>query len=342
MIVIFGENWYNTIMANNFFSKIRAFFCKKDKVNIKSKEQKTKGKKKKIPIILDVDTGIDDSVAIALALVDENLDIKLLTTCAGNTTIDNVTLNTLTMLQWFKRGDIPVCQGADKPLSRELILTDVHGGDTAMGTYPFPKTELIKSDLTAVDAIYQFAKKYKDVVLICTAPATNLALTLQKYPDIKDYIKQIVFQSGLLADPNYASFNVTVDPEAMQVVIDSGVELLVCPSDMGHITCLDDGEVEIVRNANKTGDMFATTFQSYRDRVCQNKVAMHDSCAVACVSRPDLFEIEPARCSIVNKRGGKKIFKLEINHPQSNCKCCTSIDIPEFKKYMLDNLKKCE
>jgi len=299
-------------------------------------------RKKKIPIICDVDTGIDDSVAIALALVDDNLDLKLLTTCAGNTSIENVTINTLTILQWLNRGDIPVCEGADKPLIRELMKTSAHGGQTGMGTYPFPKCNLIKSDETAIDAIYRVAKKCKKITLICTAPATNIAQLLQKYPKVVKYIDKVIFQSGLLTDPNYASFNVTVDPEAMQVLIDSGIKLLICPSDMGHITCLNDAEVEIVKKTNKTGQMFAVTFQSYRDRVCQNNVAMHDSCAVACLSRPDLFEIQPAKCSIIDKEDGKKIFKLEVNHPQSNCECCTSVDIQAFKQYMLEALKKCE
>lgn len=332
-------------MKNNIFSKFRALFCKnrKNRLGNIDDERSNRGvKKQKIAIVLDVDTGIDDSVAVALALVDDNLDVKLVTTVAGNSTLENVTLNTLTMLQWFKRGDIPVCQGADKPIQRELIVTDVHGGPTGMGTYSFPKTRFVVDELCAIDALYKFAKKYRDLVIICTSPVTNLALTLQKYPDFKSYINKIVLQSGLLADENYPSFNVTVDPEAMQVVIDSGVELLICPSDMGHITCLDDDEVDIIRKTNKTGDMFATNFESYRDRVCQNKVAMHDSCAVACVSRPDLFEIQPARCSIVNKKGGGKIFKLEINHPQANCNCCTNVDIQGFKRYMFENLKKCD
>ena len=310
--------------------------------NINPKKGFKRMKNNKIPIICDVDTGIDDSVAIALALVDDNLDLKMLTTCAGNTSLSNVTLNTLTLLQWFNRGDVPVCEGADKPLIRDLLQTGVHGGKTGMGTYPFPECKLKTNKKNAIDAIYKIAKKNKKITLICTAPVTNLALLLQKHPKVVKYIDKVVFQSGLLTDPNYASFNVTVDPEAMQVVIDSGVRLLICPSDMGHVTCLNDEEVEIVRNTNKTGEMFAITFQSYRDRVCQNNVAMHDSCAVACLSRPDLFEIQPAKCSIIDKENGKKIFKLEINHPQSNCECCTSVNISAFKQYMLQNLKKCD
>ena len=358
MIVIFGENWYNINMKKqnqNNMLESKALFDhelnlgeqKASKPNLCKKscgKKKTQTEKPKMPIVLDVDTGIDDSVAIALALVDESLDIKLLTTCAGNTSIENVIINTLTMLQWFNRGDIPVAQGADKPLIRErLSIEGVHGGVTGMGSYSFPKCTLTKYNGTAVDTLYKVSKENGKITLICTAPATNLAHLFQTYPDAGQYIEKIVFQSGLLADATYPSFNVTADPEAMQIVIDSGVPLLICPSDMGHVTCLDDDEVDIVRKTNKTGEMFATTFQSFRDRVCQKKVAMHDSCAVACVTRPDLFEIKPAKCSIIDSTDGQqKIFRLEIGHKDANCECCTKVNIQEFKHYMLESLKKCD
>lgn len=293
----------------------------------------------KIKIILDVDTGIDDAVAIALALNEKNLDIKLITTCAGNIDIDAVTHNTLIMVEWFDRGDVPIAKGASKPLKRERNILAVHGGATGMGDYQFKEPHLKPCEENAVDKMYEVLKSSGKATIVCIAPMTNLASLLLKYPEAVQYIERVVFQSGLLADENYPSFNVTTDPEATEIVINSGVPFLICPSDIGHITCLDDDEIKLVELANETGKMFAKTFESFHDRVCKSKVAMHDSCAVALLSRPDLFDIAPARCSIVEKQD-TKIFRIKICDKKPNCDCCTSVDIAGFKLYMLNTLRE--
>lgn len=296
---------------------------------------------KKEKIICDVDTGIDDAVAIALALNAGNLDLKLITTCAGNTTVENVTHNTLTILNWFKRGDVPVAQGAHKPLKRERLKLSVHGGPTGMGNYPFESHNLKRCRKGAVEKMYEVIKKEKDISIICTAPVTNLAMLIKKHPDIVKDIKRVVIQSGLLTDEDYNSFNVFSDPEAMEIVINSGLPLMICPSDMGHVTCLTDEETQKARELNKTGEMFATIFEYFRDRVCKERVAMHDSCAVACVANPDLFAIAPAKCSVVQREDGTKRFKIEIG-VEPNCDCCIKVDVQGFKEYMFNNLSKCE
>lgn len=290
-------------------------------------------------IICDVDTGIDDAVAIGLAVKDENLDLKLITTCAGNNSVENVTNNTLDILNWFK-SSVPVAQGAKKHLKRERQKLAVHGGPTGIGNYPFEKSKQKKCKEDAVDKMYQVIKEQKPISIVCTAPLTNIALLFMKHPDVVKDIKVVVIESGLLIDENYKSFNVTSDPEAMEIVINSGVPILICPSDMGHITCLSEENVRMLAKQNKTGEMFATIFKSFRDRICQDRVAMHDSCAVACLSRPDLFVIEPARCSI-EKNGEEAKFKIQFG-VEPNCDCCTHIDVEGFKAYLFNLLSKCE
>lgn len=294
---------------------------------------------RKTKVIIDVDTGIDDAVALALALNDESLDVKLVTTCAGNNSVENVTYNTLVILEWFERGDVPVAMGAEKPLTRERQQLAVHGGARGMGEYPFDAPKLQPDKLNAVEKMYEVLKAEKRVTIICVAPMTNLAMLLTKHPDAVDYIEQIVFQSGLLTDENYPSFNVTSDPEAVEIVLGHNVPLLICPSDMGHITCLSDDEMEYISNINRTGKMFAKTFESFRDRVCGERVAMHDSCAVACVTRIELFDIAAAKCAIIDD-GTKKIFRMEKWGENPNCDVCTHIDVLGFKHYMLETLQR--
>jgi len=295
--------------------------------------------KQKKEIICNVDTGIDDALAIGLALVDENINLRLLTSSAGNSSLEHTTHNTLNILQWFG-ANVPVAKGNVEVKNPETKNLHIHGGRTGLGNFVFPPLKLKPIEQNAVEAMFDLLQKSKHkITIVCISPATDLMTLLQLHPDIKDKIDKIVLQSGLMSDTEYKSFNMWCDIDACEYLLQSGVPILICPSDLGHIAHLDEDEVDYVRNFNKTGKMFAIMFQSFKDRICQNKVAMHDSTALACVSHPEFFKTVPAFVSIA-PNNANFVFDFDCKKQKPNCNVCKEIDIQKFKQYAFSELKK--
>lgn len=153
----------------------------------------------KKPIILDTDPGIDDAVALAVALHSEELEVKLITTVAGNVGLDKVTRNALKLLTFFNK-NIPVAKGAAEPLIREgADASNVHG-ESGMEGYDFgePNTDLLL-DEHAIHAMYRVIRESEvPITLVPIGPLTNIALLLKVYPEAKSNIEQIVLMGGSL------------------------------------------------------------------------------------------------------------------------------------------------
>ncbi len=296
---------------------------------------------KKIPVILDVDTGIDDAVAISLAVYNKNLDVRLISCVAGNCSVGRVAVNTLNILQAIQKSEIVVAEGARKPLVRDREENMSYHGRTGIGDFKFKPLDINTSLVDAVtemrEAIVSSAEK---ISIICLGPLTNVATLLNKYPEVKNNIELIAISGGLLEDDKdnpYPSFNVSIDPEAAAIVLESGVKIRICPSDLGHIACLSPQEIETGRVLNKTGEMFSEIFKSYHDRHVKVGAAMHDSCCVASVSNPELVQIENMHVSL--RMISSEIGVLDFDRAKKpNMEVATSIDTNDFKQLYFNEL----
>lgn len=247
-------------------------------------------------VILDVDTGIDDAVAIALATYSNKLNVKLITTIAGNLSVNEVTKNTLNFLQAINKRKIPVAIGESKPLEREKDDSIQAHGKKGLGKYKFPKLELKPTKLGAVDKMHEVIQNSKEkIIIIALGPLTNVAKLLLDHPEDKEKIEYILISGGLLNDNKrnpYLSFNIMQDPEAARYIMKSGEKIVICPSNHGHTAFLTMEEVEKVQTTNKTGEMLEYIFRSYKDRHVKVGIATHDPCAVAYVAHPEYFKTE--------------------------------------------------
>lgn len=296
---------------------------------------------KKIPVILDVDTGIDDAVAISLAVYNKNLDVRLISCVAGNCSVGRVAVNTLNILQAIQKSEIVVSEGARKPLVRDREENMSYHGRTGLGDFKFKPLDINTSLVDAVtemrEAIVSSAEK---ISIICLGPLTNVATLLNKYPEVKNNIELIAISGGLLDDDKdnpYPSFNVSIDPEAAAIVLESGVKIRICPSDLGHIAYLLPQEIETGRVLNKTGAMFAEIFKSYHDRHVKIGAAMHDSCCVLCVSNPEFVQIENMHVSL--RMFSSEIGVLDFDRTKKpNMEVATSIDTNSFKQLYFNEL----
>jgi pyrimidine-specific ribonucleoside hydrolase len=189
-----------------------------------------------IPLILNVDTGIDDAFAIALAVSSEFIDLKLITTSFGNCPVKTSTTNTLRILELLGRGDIPVAVGASGSIMSYLqtVVGSAAHGDDGLGNkaalLPYP--EIVPSTMTAVEHMAKTIKESKNnVIIISTCALTNVAVLLLSYPEVAKKIDGIAFSGGSLFSGNVlptVEANVFSDPEAAQVVLNSGIRVLMC------------------------------------------------------------------------------------------------------------------
>jgi len=180
-----------------------------------------------IPVLLDVDTGVDDALAILFAVAHPGIDVLGITCVAGNASLERVVENTLRILDVAGAPDIPVAAGARRPLiSPARSASHVHG-EGGLGTVRLPPGEREAQSVNAVELMRRLiTESERPVTLVALAPQTNLALLLRQYPDLAGNIERIVFMGGSASVGNataVAEFNVWHDPEAAAIVLDAGI-----------------------------------------------------------------------------------------------------------------------
>src|SRR5262245_12562633 len=185
-----------------------------------------------VPVILDVDTGVDDAMAILLAALHRDLDLRAVTCVGGNATVDSVVRNSLTVLDVCGRADVPVARGAARPLLEPgHDARHVHGED-GMGDLGWPRSTRPGDRRHAVELLREMpletGRTGELITLVPTAPMTNIALLLRTYPEAAAGLREIVFMGGAAQKGNAtasAEFNVFHDPEAAAIVLESAAEL---------------------------------------------------------------------------------------------------------------------
>ena len=175
-----------------------------------------------LPILLDCDPGHDDAIAIVLALASPELDVKAITSSAGNQTPEKTLRNVLRMLTLLNRTDIPVAGGAVKPLMRELIIADNVHGESGLDGPALPEPAFAPQNCTAVELMAKTLRESAEpVTIVSTGPQTNVALLLNSHPELHSKIARIVIMGGAMGLGNWtpaAEFNIYVDPEAAEIV----------------------------------------------------------------------------------------------------------------------------
>lgn len=188
----------------------------------------------RIPVIIDCDPGLDDAIALFVAFASPELDIKAITTVAGNQTIEKVTKNALQLVELAKQ-DILVAKGARVPLFREQVIAAYVHGENGLKSTVLPEPTKT-AHLDAIKVIYDEAVKSNgELVLVAVGPLTNLAQAFMVHPDLKDLIKKIVIMGGGHKFGNItpaAEFNIFADPEAAKVVFEFGIEIVMVGLDV--------------------------------------------------------------------------------------------------------------
>lgn len=296
---------------------------------------------KRIPIILDTDPGIDDAVAIAAALFAPELELKLITTVAGNVDVEKTTRNALQLLHFWGSA-VPVAQGAATPLTRALRDAAYVHGESGMAGYDFVAHDRAALEKPAVQAMYEcLSSSPEPVTLVTIGPLTNIALLLTQYPQCKNRIKRLVMMGGSSGRGNFtpnAEFNIAIDPEAAARVFDSGIDIVMCGLDVTNKAVLAPDYLETLPGLNRTGAMLHALFSHYRSGSMATGLRMHDLCAIAYLVQPALFTLQ--RCFVaVETRGeytaGTTVVDLQhrLNRP-ANAQVALALDVAGFRAWV--------
>lgn len=180
--------------------------------------------------IIDTDTASDDVVAIILALRDPNIHVEAITVVAGNLPLELAVKNALISVEQAGTYTPPVYRGAPKPLLRPLVTSEFVHGEDGMGEMNLPTPALVPAAGHAIDAIIGLAERYAgEIELVTLGPLTNLALAVSQAPEIAQQIRRVVIMGGQGRGAGnmtpVSEFNIYVDAEAAQIVLNSGLAL---------------------------------------------------------------------------------------------------------------------
>jgi purine nucleosidase/pyrimidine-specific ribonucleoside hydrolase len=250
------------------------------------------------PIILDCDPGHDDAVAILLAVASPKIDLRAVTTCFGNCSIEDATRNALRILTLAGAIDVPVAQGAGVPLTQSLELGNYVHGASGLDGPEMPEPAMEVSDRSAAEMMHQIIEASEaPITMVVTGPMTNMAQLLRDHPETAKNISEVIFMGGSTEGGNHtpsAEFNTFADPEALSEVIESGLPLRMVGLNLTHQALAVPSVVERMQAMNhaigKTCAEWMGFFgSSYRSVWSFEAPPVHDPCTIAALIDPTLI-----------------------------------------------------
>lgn len=311
------------------------------------------------PVILDCDPGHDDAVAILLAVASDDIDLRAVTTVAGNQTIERVTLNARRILSVARAVGVPVGAGHARPLLGAPIESglgdrfagaDVHGVSGLDG-WAFDEPTVPQDSRHAVELMISVLERASEpVTIIATGPQTNVAaLLLAAGPRLVPTISEIVCMGGSTQRGNflpYSEANILFDPEAAAVVLGSGVPIIYCGLNVTHEALVTPEVLADLRALPRIGEMVEALLQfrsgSYDKIWKMPDSPLHDPVAVAMVIDPSLVSCQPANVAIELAgdftRGATVIDLLGVTDRPPNAKVALELDVARFWKMLTSTL----
>ena len=308
---------------------------------------------KKRNVIIDCDPGIDDAFAIALALKAKELNVLAIHTVAGNVSVHHTTRNTRGLVKLLG-SHVEICMGAEAPLcAKQVLAADIHGNNGFSG-YQFADEEL--AELSADSALESYYKKLSAseelVDIIAVGPLTNLGVLLTAYPQLKSKIGTISIMGGGIKGGNITAageFNFYADPEAAQIVFQSGVNLIMAGLDVTEKARLYEEEItKIEQTCGALGALLATvvvpSLNRSLERLGVKSTAPNDACAVLVLIEENLFEGKCLKVEI--ETGGNLTRGMSIadqrshNREPGNALVLLQVDDKRFRTVVCERLQQ--
>jgi inosine-uridine nucleoside N-ribohydrolase len=249
-------------------------------------------------MILDCDPGHDDMVAMMLALASPTLDVRGITTVAGNQTGAKTFRNACRILKLIGREDVPLFRGSDTPLVRPLLVAEDIHGTSGLDGVELPDADATKRTGNAIDFIVTTLNASKEkMFLVATGPLSNVAIAFLKDPGIKAKIERLIIMGGGVYDSNVtpsAEFNIYVDPEAARAVFHSGVPITLVTLDISNKALFTEKEIGFLESmggpvSSKVAPLLRFFMGMNRKKFNIPGAALHDPLTVAYLVNPDII-----------------------------------------------------
>src|SRR5271166_4302898 len=315
------------------------------------------------PLLIDVDTGIDDALALLYACAQDHIHAVGVTTVVGNVSLDSATRNTRAVLKLAGRPEIPVWRGSANPLSNAVgDARDVHG-KTGLGHAVLPEPEEPPQGGHAVDSIIAAAQAHSGrLIMVATGPLTNIALAVMRDPELPRLLKRFVIMGGAYAEPGNvtpsAEFNIWHDPEAARIVFRAfggvgGTPVVAVGLDVTRKTTFDesdlaafsaDSRVKATPLARFIEDAARFYFERMEKEHGRRIFIMHDPLAVAVALDPSL--IETRRAAVDVETTGRITTGATIPDWRgqwgrlANTEVAVAIDSERFRKRFFDAMAR--
>jgi inosine-uridine nucleoside N-ribohydrolase len=299
-------------------------------------------------IILDCDPGHDDAIAMILAASRiSNLQIEAITTVAGNVEVEKNTKNALKVCDIIGLQDVPVAQGADRPLVKEREIAEEIHGETGLDGPNLPKEPKKQAmEQHAVDVIIEKVMQSEEAItLVPTGPLTNIALAMIKEPRIIPKIREIVLMGGGTFG-NWtpaAEFNIWVDAEAAKVVFTSGVPITMFGLDVTHQAIATEAIVQDLAEIDNPVAEFVVELlkffaKTYKEVFGFAGPPIHDACTIAYLIDPSIFECKHVHVAIETKGeftyGATVVDMLGTTGKEPNVQFAHHLDAEKFWNLM--------
>ncbi len=295
----------------------------------------------KLPVILDGDPGHDDAIAWMLAKASPLLDIRAVTSCCGNNTLEKTTYNALRVCTLIGL-DCPIAAGKPAPLVADPIIAPTVHGESGLDGPALPEPAMQCSTLSAVELMAKVLRESdRPVCLVPTGPLTNIATLLLTYPELKSKIDRISLMGGGIDFGNWtcaAEFNILVDPEAADIVFRSGLPIYMAGLDVTEKALIFPEDFERIRACgNEVSDIvvqWLEFFYRFHRSIGYPGAPVHDPVAVVALIAPEILTIRDYYVQIETQgeycRGMTVADRFGITGQAPNAHVIVGIDRQKF------------
>lgn len=308
-------------------------------------------------IILDLDTGIDDALALAYTLGSPELDLIGVTATYGNVLVETGVRNDLALLELFGRSDVPVFAGEPHALAKDgfevLEISAFIHGKNGIGEAEVAEPVGVVQELSAVDFLIESVERYGDeLIIVPTGAMTNIAAAMKKSETFaRD--AQIVFMGGALTVPGnvsqWAEANVNQDPEAADIMVSNAGDITMVGLDVTLQTLLTYAETATWRALGTPAGNFLADATDYYIKAYDTTAphlggcGLHDPLAVGVAIDPSLVTLLPINLKVDTEgptRGRTIGDEVRLNDSHKNCKVAVGVDVDRFLKEFMERITR--
>lgn len=304
---------------------------------------------KKPKLIIDTDPGHDDALAILMTVLSNQFDILAVTTVAGNSSLEKVTRNAQAILNLLQ-SDIPVFSGRLSPLKRKLVTAVVHG-ESGLAGFDTSATEFLMTQDAPEKMVEMIAKYPGEVTILALGPLSNVARAISLDSTFAHEVKRVVIMGGAIDVPGnknrVAEFNFFVDPEAAEVVMMSGAEIVLVPLDACNKVVLQADDFRQVQNTELQSILLPMMEHFVAGLISDegtSGILVYDALAAYFLLNPSAFTLEAMNVVVETK--GLHTFGMSVAEKRrhkveyTNTQVVMGIDDEQFRSDFFEILSR--